>query len=511
MKNENGVPVEGKDSLKYAIEIGKHVETNIRSIMPSPQKLNYEKSLYPFILFSKKKYVGNLYEMDTTKFKQKSMGIVLKRRDNAPIVKKIFGGIIDILLNKQDLGESIEFLREELQSLVEGKTPISDLVVSKSLKGTYKDASKIPHKVLADRIGERDPGNKPQVNDRIPFVYINVPDAKLQGDRIENPDYIVENKLSIDSLHYITNQIMNPVLQLYALCLEDIPTYDKSHDYWEQVDEELKKKPLYQNETKRKNRIEKLKLACVKELLFDEFIYKLSEPKVKKTRKNAKIVTSDGVEEVAKPAKKTRKNAKIVISDEIQEVQEVQEVAKTEKKAKKNTKSNASDEIQEVQEVAKTEKKAKKNTIVKTEKNTKDNDSEFLNADIKITKKKDKQTLDAVAKIMDGKKVLWKYTNNDCSDKANKKSEIIHIITEMIKFTNDIGKKLNIKVNLKQFVTEYYNSVVLYNELETNEKNNKNSVQNTIDTLDTGAYKHISTIIEFEPIINHRDKFTLVR
>ena len=112
---------------------------------------------------------------------------------------------------------------------------------------------------------------------------------------------------------------------------------------------------------------------------------------------------------------------------------------------------------------------------------------------------------------MDGKKVLWKYTNNDCSDKTNKKSEFIYIITEMIKFTKDIGKKLNIKVNFKQFVTEYYNSVALYNELETNEKNNKNSVQNTIDTLDTGAYKHISTIIEFEPIINLRDKFTLVR
>jgi len=495
LKNENGVPVEGKDSLKYAIEIGKHVETNIKSIMPSPQKLNYEKSLYPFILFSKKKYVGNLYEMDTTKFKQKSMGIVLKRRDNAPIVKKIFGGIIDILLNKQDLGESIEFLREELQSLVEGKTSISDLVVSKSLKGTYKDASKIPHKVLADRIGERDPGNKPQVNDRIPFVYINVPDAKLQGDRIENPEYIVENKLPIDSLHYITNQIMNPVLQLYALCLDDIPTYDKAHDYWEQVEEELKKKPMYQNEIKRKNRIDKLKLACVKELLFDEFIYKLSEPKVKKTRKNAKIVTSDDVQEVAKTEKKARKNAKIVTSDEIQEV------AKTEKKAKKNTKANVVDEIQEVREVAKTEKKA----------NTKESNSEFLDADIKITKKKDKQSLDAVAKIMDGKKVLWKYTNNDCSDKTNKKSEFIYIITEMIKFTKDIGKKLNIKVNFKQFVTEYYNSVALYNELETNEKNNKNSVQNTIDTLDTGAYKHISTIIEFEPIINLRDKFTLVR
>ena len=522
LKNENGVPVEGIDSLKYAIEIGKHVETNIRSIMPVPQKLNYEKSMYPFILFSKKKYVGNLYEMDTTKFKQKSMGIVLKRRDNAPIVKKIFGGIIDILLNKQDLGESIEFLREELQSLVEGKTPISDLVVSKSLKGTYKDATKIPHKVLADRIGERDPGNKPQVNDRIPFVYINVPDAKLQGDRIENPEYIVENKLQIDSLHYITNQIMNPVLQLYALCLEDIPTYDKSHDYWQQIDEELMKKPMYQNEIKRKNRIDKLKLACVKELLFDEFIYKLSEPKVKKTRKNAKIVTSDEIQQVAKTEKKPRKNAKIVISDEIQEVEEV---AKTEKKPRKSKKVVSSDEIQQVEEVAKTEKKPRKSKKVESDEIQKveekkkknpevqdkqENDTEYLDADIKIVKKKDKQCLESVAKIMDGKKVLWKYTDS-CNEKANKKSEFIHIITEMVKFSKDTNKKLKIKVNFKQFVSEYYNSLALYNELEANEKNNKNSVQDTIDTLDTGAYKHISTIIEFEPIITLKDKFTLVR
>jgi DNA polymerase elongation subunit (family B) len=512
LKNEDGVNVEGKDSLKYAIEIGKHVESNIKSIMPVPQKLNYEKSLYPFILFSKKKYVGNLYEMDTTKFKQKSMGIVLKRRDNAPIVKKIFGGIIDILLNKHDLGESIEFLREELQSLVEGNTPISDLVVSKSLKGTYKDPTKISHKVLADRIGERDPGNKPQVNDRIPFVYIAVPNAKLQGDRIENPDYIVENNLQIDSLHYITNQIMNPVLQLYALCLEDIPGYNKSHDYWDELGEELKKKPMYQNDVKRKNRIDSLKSLYVKELLFDEFIYKLSEPKVKKPRKNAKIVVTDEIEEV-KTVKKPRKNAKIVVTDEIEEV-------KTNKKPRKNAKIVVTDEIDEVKTVKKPRKNAKiigTNEIdeVKTNQGdvvgNVDNNIEYLAADIKIVKKKDSASLDSVAKITEGKKTMWKYTNTDCNDKANKKGEFIHIIVEMVKFAKDMNKKLNIKVNFKQFVSDYYSSLALYKELEANEKNNKNSVQNTIDTLDTGAYKNISSIIEFESIIMLNDKFTLVR
>jgi DNA polymerase elongation subunit (family B) len=123
-------------------------------------------------LLSKKRYVGILYEDDVNKGKRKSMGIVLKRRDNAQIVKKIYGGVINIILEKQDLDGSIVFLQEELNNLVEGKTSIKELVITKSLRSAYKDPSKIAHKVLADRIGARDPGNRPCVNERIPFVYI---------------------------------------------------------------------------------------------------------------------------------------------------------------------------------------------------------------------------------------------------------------------------------------------------------------------------------------------------
>ena len=172
LKDGSGNIVQGKDALPYAIEIGKKVEKEIAKIMPKPQKLNYEKSLYPFILFSKKRYVGNLYECDVNKYKQKSMGIVLKRRDNAQIVKKIYGGVIDIILQKQDLQASIEFLQDELNDLVNGKTSINDLVITKNLRASYKDPSKIAHKVLADIIGARDPGNRPVINERIPYVYI---------------------------------------------------------------------------------------------------------------------------------------------------------------------------------------------------------------------------------------------------------------------------------------------------------------------------------------------------
>jgi DNA polymerase delta subunit 1 len=283
IKDENGFEVTGKDALAYAIKIGQEVEAKIKKHLPYPQKLNYEKSLFPFILFSKKRYVGNLYENDpNAKPKQKSMGIVLKRRDNANIVKKVFGGIIDIILNKHDLNHSIQFLRDELKDLVEGKTDMKDLILSKTLRGFYKDPTRIAHKVLADRIAVRDPGNKPAVNDRIQYVYIKNKEGKLQGDKIETPEYIIENKLEPDYLHYITNQIMKPVLQLYVLCLQELDIYSQEPDYWMKIEEELKQKDMYKDDTRRKNRLENLKLLKVQELLFDEFILKLKEPKVSK-------------------------------------------------------------------------------------------------------------------------------------------------------------------------------------------------------------------------------------
>tara|TARA_B100000161_G_C33257453_1_gene284113 strand:- start:36 stop:560 length:525 start_codon:yes stop_codon:yes gene_type:complete len=49
-------------------------------------------------------------------------------------------------------------------------------VITKSLRGYYKNPEAIAHKVLADRIADRDPGNKPKPNDRIPYAYIQVDD-----------------------------------------------------------------------------------------------------------------------------------------------------------------------------------------------------------------------------------------------------------------------------------------------------------------------------------------------
>jgi DNA polymerase elongation subunit (family B) len=304
--NEQGEPVYGREALPLCIAAGQKASKEIKSILPPPQCLEYEKTMWPFILLSKKRYVGNLYETDAEKKpKQKSMGIVLKRRDNANIVKIIYGGIIDILLNNNDFEGSVNFLKTELQKMVDGNVELINLIVSKTLKGNYKDPTKIAHRVLASRMGERDEGNMPMVNDRVPYVYIKSADGtipKLQGDRIEHPDYIREMNLKPDYLFYITNQLIKPISQLYALCVEKLPGYSYPPSYWIQWDEELCGKELYTNDRKRKDRIQALKMKEVESLLFYPYMIQI-DPELVKTKSRAtrtpakKIKKGDNVKE----------------------------------------------------------------------------------------------------------------------------------------------------------------------------------------------------------------------
>jgi hypothetical protein len=198
LQTPEGKPIRGKEALEITIELAQEAGHLASSFLKGPHDLEYEKTFMPFCLLSKKRYVGMLYETDPNKCKRKEMGIVLKRRDNAPIVKDIYGGIIDILMKQQNIKQASDFLKSCLQNIVDEKYPIDKLIITKSLRSGYKNPKSIAHKVLADRITSRDPGSKPSSGDRIPFVYINTPNKKaLQGEKIETPTYIIENNNSI--------------------------------------------------------------------------------------------------------------------------------------------------------------------------------------------------------------------------------------------------------------------------------------------------------------------------
>ena len=223
----NGKKIKDKQALEMTIDLAKEAGHLCTSFLKEPHDLEYEKTFMPFCLLSKKRYVGMLYEEDVNKCKRKSMGIVLKRRDNAPIVKDVYGGIIDILMKEKDIEKSIDFLHKMLTDIIDKKIIIDKLIITKSIRSFYKNPNQIAHCVLANRIGIRDPGNKPAPGDRIPFVYIQTKGKKLQGERIETPSFIKEENLKIDYGFYISNQIMKPVIQIYSLVLYDMKQFKR--------------------------------------------------------------------------------------------------------------------------------------------------------------------------------------------------------------------------------------------------------------------------------------------
>jgi DNA polymerase elongation subunit (family B) len=227
-----GERLKGKEALRVAKDLTVESGKLVSSCLKAPHDFEFDKIFKSFILLSKKRYVGDMSEdgIEDEDFHRKSMGIVMKRRDNAPIVKYVYGNVVEKILNATDVPTSIkeatEFVQKSCRDLLAGKFPLSKLTITKSLRANYADPTRIAHKVLADRIGERDPGNKPSTSDRIPYVYISHgsgPAPKLQGDRIELPSYIKEKGLTPDYAFYITNQIAKPLSQVFGLAVENMP------------------------------------------------------------------------------------------------------------------------------------------------------------------------------------------------------------------------------------------------------------------------------------------------
>ena len=227
---ETGQLLQGREARQATIDITGEAGHFITKALARPHDFEFDKAFDPLLMFSKKRYAGNMYEENADDYVHKYMGIALKRRDNAPIVKTIYGGAMKMLLDGRDVCGAFRFVKEKCLELVDGSVPLGQLTVTKSLRDHYADPTRIAHKVLAVRMAERDPGNAPAAGDRIGYVYIcpksGQEASKLQGDRIETPGYIRDNGLTPDYRHYIEHQLMNPISQAFALLLEQIPGFD---------------------------------------------------------------------------------------------------------------------------------------------------------------------------------------------------------------------------------------------------------------------------------------------
>jgi DNA polymerase elongation subunit (family B) len=305
---ETGERIKGREGRQAVIDLTAEAGHLVTQTLKPPHDFEFDKVFDPMLMFSKKRYAGLMFENNADDFVHKYMGIALKRRDNAPIVKTIFGGAMKKLLLEKDVPGATVLVHQLCKELIEGKVSLNQLTITKSLRADYADPSRIAHKALADRIARRDPGNAPASGDRIGFVYIRPKpgqiEAKLQGDRIETPMYVREKSLVPDYRFYIEHQIQNPVSQMFGILLEEIPGFDK--------------RLLSDMPTDPDKRIAWRELRA-SEMLFQDALRKCSE----NDKKN--FVTSffgggSGTNTVIEPVRVTRARAPVVKSEAVKKV-----------------------------------------------------------------------------------------------------------------------------------------------------------------------------------------------
>ena len=275
LRDDGTLPTTDVEKIEIAIKIGKDAEKQLQKFLPGVHCMSYEKVLFPFILISKKRYFALKYEDDPVKYKQISMGLILKRRDNAPILKHCYLGVLDLLVKEKNICKAIEYIQVECKKMVDGKFDMNMFIISKTLNSYYKDPETIAHAILAQRMNERDPGTKPQSNERIPYVFIKIKEEPnieyLQGDRIEHINYVRQHNLQPDYEKYIVNQIMKPVSQLFELVIEKIPKFPHGYGYFDEM-YNIWYNTYNGDDTKTEKKIKQLKTQMIQKLIFEPLL-----------------------------------------------------------------------------------------------------------------------------------------------------------------------------------------------------------------------------------------------
>jgi len=259
-------------AMKEAFEMGQRASKEItEALFKKPNLLEFEKVYLPLMLFGKKMYIAGLYESShvSPDYIDKK-GVALKRRDNCGLLKRVYNHIVNLVMDQGERGleQSLEYLDLEIEKLANNKIPFEELIITKTLKNNYKTAN-IPHKILAEKMFERDPGSAPRMNERVPFMFIEHPNKKAKlFEKVEDPKYAKEHSLQPDLLYYLDNQLKNPLSQFYGCLIgeEEIEKYFKRKltNYM---------KPTKQCEALYRSGVKKGQ-RCSKDVLFDNGVPK---------------------------------------------------------------------------------------------------------------------------------------------------------------------------------------------------------------------------------------------
>ncbi|KAM4534907.1 DNA polymerase delta catalytic subunit [Fundulus diaphanus] len=207
----------GVATVKEAMEIGREAAEWVSSHFTPPIKLEFEKVYYPYLLINKKRYAGLYFSSSPdTHDKMDCKGIETVRRDNCPLVANLINTCLQKILIDRDPQGAVDHAKEVISDLLCNRIDISQLVITKELTRTAQEyAGKQAHVELAERMRKRDAGSAPNMGDRVPYVIIKAAKGAAAYMKSEDPIYVLENTIPIDTQYYLEQQLSKPLLRIF--------------------------------------------------------------------------------------------------------------------------------------------------------------------------------------------------------------------------------------------------------------------------------------------------------
>ncbi len=206
-----------EEELEAVAKKAREISEGITKGLPGVMALEFERVFKRFLPLTKKRYVAWSFT-PTGKGWEEGMimkGIETVRRDWCLLVGDTIKEVIDTILKKEDIKGAVKHFKSIVGDLVEGKIPIQKLVVTKTMTKSTKSYVGIqPHIEVVKKIQTRSPQEAPGIGDRIPYVIVKGTD--LLSKRAEDPMYVVERGMQVDSQYYIENQLLPPMERIFS-------------------------------------------------------------------------------------------------------------------------------------------------------------------------------------------------------------------------------------------------------------------------------------------------------
>ncbi|PIL25090.1 hypothetical protein GSI_12979 [Ganoderma sinense ZZ0214-1] len=204
----------GPTDLPTVMRLGSEAAEFVTAKFIKPINLEFEKVYFPYLLISKKRYAGLYWTRPEKYDKMDTKGIETVRRDNCRLVSTVIETCLHKMLIDRDVKAAEEYVKQVISDLLQNKIDMSQLVITKALaKADY--AAKQAHVELAERMKQRDAGSAPALGDRVAYVIIKGIKGAAAYEKSEDPIYVLENNIPIDTKYYLENQLTNPLMRIF--------------------------------------------------------------------------------------------------------------------------------------------------------------------------------------------------------------------------------------------------------------------------------------------------------